>query len=96
MWQSVWTTTRIKIDDAAAQMELRWVADKRKFYPALHSNLHLKVLSSTAFKTSKENAEIASVGITALSGCECVQALTGEKRAKMLRGSERDRKLNDT
>ena len=69
---------------------------QEKVLSALHSKLHLKGLSSTAFNTSKENAGIASVGVAALPGCERVQALAGEKRANMLGGSERERKLNDT
>ncbi len=54
-------------------------------YAALHLKIHFKRKRRKSERWRRSSA-----------GCERVQALAGEKRAKMLGDSDRERKLHDT
>jgi len=57
---------------------------KARVNAALHSKLHLKRKRGKSERWRRSSA-----------GCERVQALAGEKRAKMLGASDRERKLHE-
>ena len=61
------------------------VGRKARVNAAMHSKIH--------FKRKRGQGEHCC---PSFAGCECVQALAGEQRAKMLGESDRERKLHDT
>ena len=61
------------------------VGRKARLNAALHSKLHFKRKRGESERWRRSSA-----------GCERVQALAREKRAKMLGESDRERKLHDT
>ncbi len=61
------------------------VGRKARLHAALHSKLHFKRKRGESERWRRSSA-----------GCERVQILAGEKRAKMLGESDRERNLHDT